>query len=267
MDHSNSKMAKMFTSVELSRLFSQGQLNNLFKKHGDIINPSNLLASAGDASVFNYEKNGIKYVAKIAPKNIRFFKHFGKGYKAADFKKYINRLTPYFLPVEEILYEDENIFVYTQKKCKIITSDKINKKVVLDVFRLVQFMLINNVLLTDLAPHNLGIIDKKVVIFDYHGLHRFTKDGEIKRVDWWRRLVRNLTRFVSAMSSAHKRAEYSLLMQDCNKKVIAKMELDPEIPKSFTTMVKYLSTAQNNTTIETVCTYLENCIKDINQTS
>jgi hypothetical protein len=255
----------MFISDELSRLFKADQMAPIFQKFGHIINPENLLASANDTSVFNYKMNGASYVVKIVPKNIRFFKHFGHNHnrQAKDFKKYINRLEPYFLPVEDILYEDDNLFVYAQKKCKIIESKKIDKKVVVDVFRLVQFMLINNILLTDLAPHNLGIYEKNIVVFDYHGLHRLKKDGVIKRSDWWRRLARNLTRFVTSLKSQHKRAEYSELMQNCDEEAVVKLEKDPEIPKVFSALIRYLMEKQEKASIESVCTQLEACINHI----
>ena len=265
MEFKRKQFAKMFVSVELSRLFKAGQMDDLFRKYGAIINPDNLVAGGGDTSVFKYEVAGKDYVVKVVPKNIRFFKHFGHGHghDAKDFKKYINRLDPYFLPVEDILYEDDNLFAYTQRKCKIIESKRIDKKVVVDIFRLVQFMLINDILLTDLAPHNLGVDGKHVVVFDYHGLHRLKKDGVIKRADWWRRLARNLTRFVCGLTSQHKRAEYSLLMQDCNENVLKKMDADADIPKVFTSLIRYLMKEQGNATIENVCTYIEECIKHL----
>jgi hypothetical protein len=257
------KLGKMFSSLELMKLYKAGQLDRMMKELDNIINPNNLIVSANDTSVFHYEKNAEKYVCKVTPKTLRFFKHFGTNHSAKDFKKYINRLNPFFLPVEDILYEDENIFVYTQRKCSVIKSKKITKKIVIDVLRLVQFMLINNVLLTDLAPHNLGLIHKKIVVFDYHGLHRLMKNDKIKRVNWWRRLARNLTRFMCSLEGAHKRAEFSTLMQDCTASVVKKMESDTTIPKEFSSMIRYLYTFQNNVSIEKLCEHLEKCINAI----
>lgn len=263
MEFKRKQMDKMFSSIELKKMYKEGQMDHVLRSLGSIINPNNLVASAGDSSVFHYQKNNQKYVVKIVPKNIRFFKHFGKKNSAKDFKKYINRLSPYFLPVEDLLYEDKNLFVYSQKECKVIESKKINKKVVIEVLRLIQFMLVNDILLTDLAPHNIGLLNNHVVVFDYHGLHRLTKNGVIKREDWWRRLVRNITRYITGLISAHKRAEYSLLMQNCNESVVKKLESDDDIPKVFSVMVKYLMTEQNNTKIDKLCSYLEDCINQI----
>lgn len=252
---------KMFSSDELRKLYNEGQLKHVFETLPTIVHPDNLIASANDTSVFKYDKNGEKYVVKVAPRNIRFFKHFGKNHSARDFKKYINRLDPFFLPVDEILYEDDNVFVYSQKKCRIIKSKNVNRRIVCDIFRLVQFMLVNDILLTDLAPHNLGYLDRHVVVFDYHGLHRLTKHGTIKRENWWRRLIRNMTRFITALFGSHKRSEYSKLMQNCDDNVVKKLENDPDIPKPFSKMVKYITTAQNHVSIEKLCGHLEENIQ------
>lgn len=263
MEVKHKNQAKLFRCLELANLYRLGQLDPLFKRFGHIMTPSNLIATGGSVTVFKYPKNNLDYVFKIAPKTIHFFKYFGQNYSAKDFMKYINRLHPFFIPVEEILYEDENVFIYTQRKCKLVTSDRINRKVVVDLFRLIQFMLVNDILLTDLAPHNLGVLDKQLVIFDYHGLQRLTTEGQIKRVDWWRRLVRNVMRFTCGLYCPHKRPEYSLLMENCDAKVVNKMTNDPEIPPPVTVLVRYAMTEQNNVSIERVCELLEKCIKYI----
>jgi hypothetical protein len=261
MTSSGNKLTKMFSSLELLRLYEYGQLNKMLEQLGSLINPKTFETSGGDVSVFNYNKDGQKYVIKIAPKNIRFFRHFGRGdHSAIDFQKYINRLEPFFVPVEEIMYEDENIFVYTQKKCKVVESSRINKKTVIDVFRLVQFMLINDIILTDLAPHNLGLYQGHVVVFDYHGLHRLTENGAIKEIDWWKRLVRNLTRFICGLYNQRKRPLYSDLMQNCDARVIKKMEDDAFFPSEFINFIKFVMIEGRNAKIETMCEYLQGCI-------
>lgn len=177
--------------------------------------------------------------------------------------KCINELSPFFLPVEEILYDDNNFFVYRQKKCQMIASKKIDATIVIDVFKLIQFMLINKILLTDLAPHNLGIIKGHAVVFDYHGLHRFAVDGRIKRPFWWRRLSRNLTRFICGLYCPKKRSIYSELMQDCNANAIKQMSADRDLPKCFVTLIDYLMKNNERAKIPEVCQHLENVIKHI----
>jgi len=264
MSSKHKQWSQMFSSIKLKQLYEQGYMDELFERHGNLMNPETLVASGGDTTVFLVSRDDAQYVIKIAPKSIRFFKHFGKNRSAAEIKKYINRLDPYFLPVEEDIYENDYLFAYTQKKCHIIKSKKINKNVVAEIFRLIQFMLVNNILLTDLAPHNLGVIHKKVFIFDYHGLHRLMKDGVIKRDDWWRRLARNLTRFICGLYNPHKRPEYSALMQSCDQQVIKKMSSDPDIPKVFTQLINYLLTEQSGASVKVICTLLEGCISHIN---
>ena len=254
----SSEASRWFKCPELSSLYQHGQMDTFLEKYRTLINSKTFLVSGGDVSVFKYQKD---HVLKVAPKTLRFFKHFGKHRSGKDFKKYINRLSPYFIPVEEILYENEYFFVYQQQKCHLIESNRIDAKVVIDVFRLIQFMLVNDILLTDLAPHNMGLMKGHVVVFDYHGLHRLTEDGKIKRPDWWRRLARNLTRFICGFYCPKKRAIYSQLMQDCDEKVIQKLSNEPEIPKCFVQLVEYMKTHQDQSKVEEVCEHLEKVIK------
>jgi len=250
----------MFTSLELSRLLKGGGMNQFLKQYGNLVNSNTFIACGGDTAVFDYNNQ----VIKVVPKNIRFFKHFGNDrHSAKDFKKYINRLEPFFLPVGEVMYENDDFFVYTQEKCKLIESKRINKKTVINLFRLIQFMIVNNVILTDLAPHNLGVSNKGLVVFDYHGLHRLTKNGKIKRPDWWRRLARNLTRFMCGLYCPKKRSQYSQMMQQCDSYVIKTMTADKDLPSVFTELIKYLMTQQNHVSIEELCNHLEQCIKYI----
>lgn len=254
-----------FKCPDLRHLYSSGKLDHVIKQFGNLINNQTLIANGGDASVFDYH-NG-ESVLKLVPKTIRFFQHFGnKGPTSAnEFQKYINHLDPFFLPVDEILYEDDNVFIYTQRKCQLLNTKTINTGVVIDVFRLIQFMLLSDILLTDLAPHNLGIYKDHVLVFDYHGLHRLKKNGQIKRTNWWRRLARNLTRFICCIYVPDRRKEFAQLMQNCNSNTIAKFENEPQMPISFVELLKYLSNQQNRVIIDQVYEYLELCIHDLIQ--
>jgi len=252
---------KLFNSPELARLYKKGELDKVLNIYKHRINKKTLVGSGGDASVFRCDDD--QCVLKLCTKQIRYFKHFSKRGRASKFMVHINRLDPFFVPVEEILYEDKNVFIYKQKRCTIITSKDIDKQVVIDVFRLVQFMLNNNILLTDLAPHNLGLVNGQVKVFDYHGLHRLKKKGVIKRTYWWKRIVRNLTRFVCGFYIPHKRTEYAGLMQNCNRSTIKKMGRDPSIPYSFIELIKYLESRRDKVSLDKTVDLLEACISQI----
>jgi len=261
---SNSQISKMFNSPELASLYKKGELDRVLNRFHDEINTKTLVGSGGDASVFSCEDEDA--VIKLCTKQIRYFKHFGKKGSAMGFQKHINSLDPFFVPVEKILYEDKNVFLYKQRKCGIITSKEITQQVVIDVFRLVQFMLINGILLTDLAPHNLGLLDGQVVVFDYHGLHRLKKKGQIKREYWWKRIARNLTRFICGYLIPDKRKEYANLMQNCNQEAIRKLEREAGLPVSFALLIKYLESHRNKVNLDQVIDLIEDTITDIKAT-
>ena len=252
---------KLFNSRELFRLHEKGELDEILKIFRHTINGDTLLGSGGDASVFRCDDD--QYVLKLCSKQIRYFKHFAKRGSASKFLTHINKLHPFFVPVEEILYEDKNVFIYRQKRCEIVRHKDITKQVVIDVFKLVQFMLINNILLTDLAPHNLGIVDGQVKVFDYHGLHPLKKKGSIKRKYWWKRIVRNLTRFICGLYVPHKRTEYARLMQNCNQLTIKKLNGDPHVPQSFIDLIKYLESYRNKVSVDKVVYLLGECVSHI----
>jgi len=252
---------KLFNSPELASFYRKEALDEVLHQLRKEINTKTLIGSGGDASVFGSADG--RYVIKLCTKKIRYFKHFGKRGQATEFQKHINGLDPFFVPVEEIMYEDRNIFVYKQKRCDIITSQDIDLQVVVDVFRLVQFMLINDILLTDLAPHNLGLLDGHIVAFDYHGLHRLKKKGQIKRANWWKRVARNLTRFICAYCVPDKRKDYAKLMQNCNSSAVKKLENEKDLPRSFGRLIRYLLEHKNKASIDRIVDLLEQCISDL----
>jgi hypothetical protein len=254
-------MSELFHSADLIALYKKGDLDHVLRKFKKEIHKDNLIGGGGDASVFSY--NGGKQVLKICRKNIRYFKKC-EDKKAKYFKDHINTLTPYFLSVDDILYEDNNVFVYTQPKCKLMKTKDINHNMVIDIFELVKFMLERNIIMTDLAPHNMGIHNGHVVTFDYHGLHPLKKDGyKIKRKNWWRRVARNLTRFMCYIYASGKRRFYANMMQDCNDKVIGKFRESNSLPACFADLLEYFNTKHNEASTDHVCELLQKCITQI----
>jgi hypothetical protein len=120
-------------------------------------------------------------------------------------------------------------------------------------------------ILTDLAPHNLGIINNQVIVFDYHGLHKLRKDGKIKRQNWWRRIARNLVRFICAIYCPQKRKEFVTAMQNCDSSAIYKLEQDNDLPSVFVELIKYMYHNENKASVTIICEYLESCIELIKQ--
>src|SRR5436853_139660 len=99
--------AKLFNCEELAQYYKDGHLDVMLKKFDKEINSRTLLGAGNDASAF---KSGKDHVLKVATKNIGWFKHYGNGSNnAKDFMKHINTLSPYFAPIDDILYDDERV--------------------------------------------------------------------------------------------------------------------------------------------------------------
>ena len=248
--------AKLFNSNELIRLYKQGLLKPVMNQFKDVMNTKNLAGAGTDATVFFYSEK--TQVLKLCPKNINYFAQFGCS-QAEQFRKHINMLAPIFLPVDDILYEDDNVFVYTQKACKILSRKSITEEIVFEIFKMVQFMIINNIILTDLAPHNIGIYDQQVVFFDYHGLCPLKlSNGQIKHKKWWVRLFRNLTSYLCSIYSPSKDSEYSRLIDNVDLIVIEKMKKHGRLPPIYIELLNYVMNYQNEVSLETIALLLQN---------
>lgn len=251
---------KLFKSGDLGHLYKSGALKEVMSKFKDIMTSKNLAGSGTDAVAFYY--NGGTEVFKLCNKKINYFIQFSQN-QASQFQQQINSLTPIFLPVEEILYEDDNIFVYTQKVCKILNKDLITPEIVVEIFKMVQFMIINNVILTDLAPHNIGIYDNQVVFFDYHGLRPLKLgSGKIKHKKWWKRLFRNLTSYLCYIYSPNQREEYEKLIENLDLSVIKRMKKHNRLPAVFIELLDYVMNYQNEASLEKVALLLQNTFQN-----
>jgi hypothetical protein len=153
--------------------------------------------------------------------------------------------------------------VYTQRKCKILTNSDANKKVLLDVFKAVRFMMANNAIANDLAPHNWGMLDGHAGIIDYHGLKNYevNSEGIIKSTYWWHRIVRNLVRYMSAVYCPDKRKKLSNLIEDYSKDSINKIsDKSYKFPSSFIKLIEYMHTNKDSASLEKLIKLLDDCI-------
>ena len=260
-------LAKLFHSKRLLQLYEEGKLDSVLRLFKKDITEENFIGGGGDASGFLYKEG--KQILKLCMKQIGYFKRYGQGgtNEAQQFQEHINSLSEYFVPVEKILYEDENVFVYTQNRCQLMKKERISPRIVIGVFQMVQFMLLKNILVTDLSPHNLGLLNGRVVIFDYHGLHPLRRnDGRIKRRKWWVRLMRNLTRYLSYIYAPEKLNEYSALMDDYDDSVVEKLKFDRLLPSTYIELLLYVSINDTEVSVDILFKLLQNCIMSILQT-
>src|SRR5437773_6869787 len=102
-------------SSRLLNCYKKGKLDEILEKFHLHINEQTFLGAGDDASTFLYDEN---QVLKICTKQSRYFQMFENH--GHQFQQHIDEFYPYFLPVNEILYEDKNILIYTQDFCKKI---------------------------------------------------------------------------------------------------------------------------------------------------
>src|SRR5438874_2148806 len=149
-------MKPFIHSTKLLNCYKKGKLDRGLKKFDEHINDQTFLGAGDDASTFIYNDY---QVLKITTKESHYFQTF-KGNKKGSlsqglqFKKHIDNFFPYFLPVEEILFEDKNILIYTQDFCKKIKKKTITRKHVRSIFKMVRLMFDLNQIVTDIGPHN-----------------------------------------------------------------------------------------------------------------
>jgi hypothetical protein len=200
-------MKKLFNSKRLERLYEKGKLNDVFKHFPDQINLQTWIGSGSEAAAFYYNHQ----VIKVCSKKIRFFEE-AEHSSAQLFQDQVNQLKPFLVPINEILYENRHIVIYTQDRCQLLTSIFSYKKSISDgdqslitpyislsFLQLIIFMFENNQLVSDIGAHNLGLLNGQLVVFDYHGLHPIVKNGSICHQKWWKRPITNLSYFLSAI--------------------------------------------------------------------
>lgn len=250
----------LWSCKELLHLYENGKLDELLLLFKDKINRNSLMGKGNEASVF--QSDDPEQVIKVCPKSISYFRNYGHNPK--QFRDKINSLMPYFAPIGEVLYEDDKVFVYTQSKCQLLGKHDIPPEIVAGFFQLIEFLFRQNLLLTDLPPQNVGVLGGYVIIFDYHGLGPFRDEkGVIQHKEWWRRLFRNLTRFISFSYAPNKRKEYAELMQNYNPNVLKVFIKDNKLPRSFIELIKYVSENQEKVRNDQLCQLLRNCQNDI----
>ena len=148
------------------------------------------LKSGSTCIVFNY---GPKHVLKLTTKGICYFRHFASSVN--HFQDLIStQFNNHFLPVNEILYEDNYYFVYIQEKLRILDLPEIDEKIYIKILDIVKQMCISQIITPDIISCNLGFplnntsIDvsknknTRLLLLDYHDLTPF--DVFVKKKKW-----------------------------------------------------------------------------------
>ena len=126
---------------------------------------------------------GHKYVYKLSPKQIGYFKTF-KGKSVHDFKSDVYKMRLHFLKINKILYSTKKLFVYKQRICDMIKKTKYNKKyLTMSMLLMIIAMIQHNLIVTDIGKHNIGVFEDNILTFDLQGIKPFKKadKGRLKK--------------------------------------------------------------------------------------
>ena len=240
----------MFISKKLIELDKQGELDHVLTQFKKEINEKTFLGAGGDASAFLYKGGNqvIKLCAKESKNNYfqNFSKKNSKMITAKEFQKHVTQLQPYLLPINEIVYEDENIWVYKQSFCRRFEKHKMDLKSLITIFEMVYHFLSQANIINSISAHNLGIFEgnnsdpvglkNNLVMFDYHGLHPVIWD---KNEKWWEQTLRHLTEYISVLFAKHKRRQYEKRMRFLSSDLIKDFEKDGLLPIYFIRFLKF----------------------------
>lgn len=113
-------------------------------------------------SCISFRKNNLVY--KICVKSSEIFHN-----------KYVTKLTK-LLPVETILYKNNNFFIYNQKHCEVLTAfldtDNITPLICVKILEILSELHNANLIVFDNFITNFGIYNGDVYMFDYHDISK-----------------------------------------------------------------------------------------------
>jgi hypothetical protein len=176
----------------LAKLYAQGSLKNVLKLMGDKFNEKYFIGHGDDASCFDYTN---QCVLKLCTKEIKYFKNTKHASAVSFFKISSSLDSPrpsVLLPIKELLYEDEYVFVYTQPKCDRLKSSQINTLFLNEIIQ-VEYTLLKHRLQASTSTHNLGLYKDHIVIFDYHDLRPL-----VIKESWCQRIINHLMQHIQS---------------------------------------------------------------------
>lgn len=244
--------------LRLTKLHKKHKLDKVLELFKDYFNEDRFLGYGDDASAFKYNRNT---VIKVCTKGTHYFGRLPKA-TAEDLRHSVNQLEPFLLPMLEILYEDDVVFVYTQPLCKKIDKNNIT------LLQFKQILLIESAMIThnissNTTVHNLAIYQGKVVLFDYHDLSLVDskKMGHLNH--WWRNLMKHIINNISYTYAPKQRKKYRSLISKFDAQILNQFKLDNLLPEPIIELLQYIYHHKDKLTHRDILPYLQNCIKNI----
>ena len=215
-------------SKQLSQLYKTGKLDSVIAQFSSIIHPEFYL---GGHKCSAFKLPGLNQVYKLSLKNIRYFKngycdkfrllcskpsHLLPNDPLFFFQYHINSMPLCYAPIKEILYEDNDVFLYTQDYCTPVRKyQTVKGETVFDPLIVVQILelIINlfrkNNLVTEIGTHNIGFVQSNknkdtesnhnshLVLFDYDTIRPLKEAIMKKPSHWWGSQVGDLLNYLS----------------------------------------------------------------------
>jgi hypothetical protein len=176
------------------------------------LQPKNLMGLGTSCIVYQLNDN---QVVKVCSKKIKFF-HGRKTRVAKELQKTTDPLVPYFLPIQEVIYDGDQFFAYTQAKCKPLPKKKaIKTHDLIDVLKIIRVMLSNQILVGQIKPKNVGYWNHQLVLFDYHSMHQLY-DRMKEKPDWYGSLVDALETY-NSLYKDHSKGDLKKLAEMVKK--------------------------------------------------
>lgn len=275
--------SEIFKSKKLNYLYKTGQFENILEIFNREINQINFLGAGGDASAFLSDdgETVIKICAKKSTSG--YFGNFRNCYYESNqklkynpfmgnnettlatyLKEHIDHMCDYFLPIEEILFENDEIFIYRQKFCQPFDKKSCNYEKLIRIFEMVYLMLKRDKVINNISSHNLGLINNDLIIYDYHGMKPMNwNSGNLKNQKWWGRILRHLTEYTAQVFTLNKRKKYEKMMDKCFDQpyeIIKQLKIENDLPIPFMNLLDYCLNTSSYLDLNVVLKLIKNCI-------
>lgn len=218
------------------------------------VKSSDILKCGSTCVVFNHTGNR---VIKLTTKDIHYFRYFATNNTLRDFHNVVcNTYNSVFLPIKEVLYEDQNYFIYTQDKINILNLIDIDAGVFIKILELVKRMHQVGIITPDIISSNLGFYQgatpQQLMLLDYHDLKPMSRHAKEEK---WIKIARCLMEFSSWLlykKSFEEKFGQSLTEWKDAKSMKKKKYGEKHLPGVIVNIIKALAKGDNKLICHTI---------------
>ena len=268
----------VFRSCEgLSKLYRKKKLDHIIAKFENYINTSSYLGGSKCSTFLLPNK---KEVLKITLRDIRYFREgYSRAFQKSSknslnldpvkfFQQQINSMGNYFAQIKEILYSDEDVFVFLQDYCTPFKElpSPVNPQIILQVVQSIHYMISNNVLITEIGPSNIGLSESgKILIYDYDALRPLKDAMAQKPTDWCGHQLGSLLYYLSHIYQPEKINWYRSQRHKWSYQLKSFKDTQKDFPSGVYEVIKAYTIFDKNieTQIEKIIYTLELCLMQI----